>query len=115
MIFHDSKVMNAGVWKGWHTLDCFYFLDIVVGPNGMHWIKMVIAAQHFVSVHRATKGGDPCSVLVPVNLLADLTKVISVSQGGLFYIYFFLPRGDVLLPVWVWIFPFGSPCFLGVT
>ena len=30
----DIKVMNAGVWKRWHTFDRFYFWNMVVGSDG---------------------------------------------------------------------------------
>ena len=36
--FHDSlyiNFMNTGVWKGQHTFDGFYFLDMAVGPDCM--------------------------------------------------------------------------------
>jgi hypothetical protein len=61
--FHDSmdiyKVLNAGVWKGRHTFDRFYFRDMAVGPDGTRRIQSVIAAQQVVSVRRATRGGRP--------------------------------------------------------
>ena len=65
-------VMNAAVWNGWHPFDHFYFRDMVVGPDGMHQIHMIIAAQHVVSVQRATKKGRP--ILIRVCLMADMTS-----------------------------------------
>ena len=44
--------MNARVWKGQHHFDCFYFWDIVVGPDVSHQIQTVFAAQRVMSVRR---------------------------------------------------------------
>ena len=67
---------------GLHTFDHFYFWEMAVGPDSTHQIQAVIAAQHVLSVRRATKKMTP-------------------SFFGGFDIFAF-PSGAVL---------FVSPCF----
>ena len=70
-----------------------------VGPECMCRIQTVIAPQHI------------CSVLIPILLMTDITKLIFMSRGWSFDMFFSFPREGVLPPLWIGILPFGEPLF----